>query len=213
MKNALTLNVSMKVNPGIKSILLVTVSLVYFGCGSGSMPNAPASAEVIESSTVMTKEVAGLSNSTDSLERDKQTRLYGQAIEAYIKAVYRKDKSQYDTLFFGKHEDFHNITLPGKVLQTEVVLLTTEEADERRKHNPGMVYINLFGEITTSNAHFIFVTFFPGYQHQYDYFFDFYCSTKSSEFMLDKIQFEDYAGRKSEKPERVVLFDKGKHAD
>lgn len=200
----------MSLNSIIKIVLLFTGMLVYNGCGTGERTNATKPVLVKDSTPALIKEDQHLN---DSLQVTKQTKLYGKAIAAYIKAVYKKDKSSYDTLFFGKHTDFPDITLPNNVSGTHIVLLTSEAADVRRKHNPDLVYINMFGEITATNAHFFFVTFFPGYQHQYDYFFDFEKDEKSNEFVLDKIQFEDYAGRKKDNPERVVLFDKGKDVE
>lgn len=92
-----------------------------------------------------------------------------------------------------------------------IVLLTTEAADRKRVNHKSLVFINLFGWVEKDKAEFIFVTFFPGYQHQYDYFINFTFNNNQKVFELTEIQFEDYFHKKEEKPERITIYQDGKY--
>jgi hypothetical protein len=118
---------------------------------------------------------------------------YSAAIAEYIKAVYQRDKSVFDTLFFGKHKDFPDLELPSTIQNTKIVVLTTDEADKKRVYNKSLVFINMVGWLTEEKSEFIFVTFYPGYLHQYDCMINFKYNAKQRVFELTSLQFKNYA--------------------
>jgi len=131
--------------------------------------------------------------STYAPTKAEMTTRYSGAITEYIKAVYKRDKSVYDTLFFGKHKDFPNIELPGTIHNTKIVVLTTGEADKKRGYRKSLVFINMVGWVTEDRSEFIFVTFYPGYLHQFDCMINFKYNSKQKVFELDSLQFKNYA--------------------
>ena len=131
--------------------------------------------------------------STFSPTKAELTKGYSQAIAEYIKAVCKRDKSGFDTLFFGKHDDFPDIELPATIQNTKIMLLTTEEADKKREYHKSLVFINMFGWITKDKSEFILVTFYPGYLHQFDCLINFNYNVKTKEFELENLQFKNYA--------------------
>ncbi len=125
--------------------------------------------------------------------KEEETTRYSQAIAEYIKAIYKRDKSSYDTLYFGRNNEFPDITLPSKIENTGIVLLTQEEANERRKTRKSLVFINMVGWLEKDNSEFIFITFYPGYEHQYDCTTHFSYDTKFKKSTLKDLDFKNYA--------------------
>jgi hypothetical protein len=89
----------------------------------------------------------------------EQENVYSGAIGEYIKAVFRRDGSKFDTLFFGKHEDFPDIKLPADVQNTKIILLTSEQADKKLGYRRSLVYINMIATISKEASSFMLVTF------------------------------------------------------
>jgi hypothetical protein len=130
---------------------------------------------------------------TYSPAKPELTNGYSQAITEFIKAVYKRDNSSFDTLFFGKHDDFPEIELPTTIQNTKIVLLTSGEADKKREYRKSLVYINMFSWITKDKSEFILVVFFPGYLHQYDCMINFKYNSKRKIFEMENLQFKNYA--------------------
>jgi hypothetical protein len=134
-----------------------------------------------------------LAQPTQAPSKEKLTKGFSQAIAEYIKAVYKRDGSVFDTLFFGKHSDFPNIELPASIENTRIVVLTAQEADKKRAYRKTLVYINLFGWVMKEKSEFIFVTFYPGYVHQYDCTIHFKYNPRQKKFELESLEFKNYA--------------------
>lgn len=123
------------------------------------------------------------------------TKIYTQAIADFIKSANTKNKSRFDTLFFGDRkngqpDDFPAIKLPSTIEQTQIRLITPEEGAKKQKEIKSRIYINLMGWVNTSSAEFIFVVFSNGFAHQYDYHLNYNYSKKSKAFELSKLEFK-----------------------
>ena len=86
-------------------------------------------------------------------------RAYSSAIAEYIEASFDADQPTPDTLFIGKHPDFPDISLPDRIQDTPVLLLTPAEADPRVEYHTSMVYLNVIGWVNKNRAEFLIVTF------------------------------------------------------
>ena len=192
-------------------IALLILTFAQLSCSNQPTNNTDLEKKLPDTSITKNQQTNFQIADTTVEQIDQETKIFTQAISEYIKAVYRKDKTKIDTLLFGKHVDFPEIELPETIEHTTIMVVSTEEADEIRKHRPTLMYINLFGWVSEENAEFIFVTFFPDYKHQYDYFIDFTFNTEQKEFELEKIEFENYFG--FEKPKRVTIYEDGKYVD
>jgi hypothetical protein len=118
---------------------------------------------------------------------------YTQAIGDFINAVYERDSSRFDTLFFGRHTEFPDIALPPGIYNTSIRQLTMDEADKKRIDNKSLVYINLFSWVTMEKSEFIFVAFYPGYLHQYDCMINYQYNHVSKDYVMEKLKFKNYA--------------------
>jgi hypothetical protein len=123
------------------------------------------------------------------------TKTYTHAISDFIKAANKKNKSNFDTLFFGKHvngqpDDFPNIKLPKTIENIQIRVITPEVGAEKQKERKSRVYINLMGWVDKENADFIFVVFSNGFVHQYDYSINYEYDVKRKEFELKKLEFK-----------------------
>ncbi|MCX6306496.1 MAG: hypothetical protein NT040_16150 [Bacteroidetes bacterium] len=127
-------------------------------------------------------------------------KIYTMAIAEYIRAVYKNDKTIYDTLFFGKHvygqpDDFPDIKLPGKIENTMIRLVTPEVGLKMQKERKSLVYINMMGWVDKKKAEFILVTFSNGCEHKFDCFIDYKYNTARREFNLENVRFEYFNKR------------------
>jgi len=153
---------------------------------------------------------------TKSVKIDDLTKIYTQAIAEFIKAAYKKDKTTFDTLFFGKHvygqpDDFPDIVLPQMIENTQIRLISPEEGKIKQAERKSLVYINLIGWVDNDKAEFIFVVFSNGTEHQYDYYMTFTTNNDTHHFVLEKIEFENYLLLNGQKPKRLIIFKDGKY--
>lgn len=125
-----------------------------------------------------------------------QAKIYAQAIADFIKSANKKNKTAFDTLFFGKHkngepDDFPDIELPKTIEKTQIRLIKPEVGTKKQKENNSSIYINLIGWINKYKAEFIFVIFSNGFAHQYDYHINYNYNSKLKVFELDKLEFKE----------------------
>jgi len=122
-------------------------------------------------------------------------KIYSQAIGDFIKAANEKNKSSFDTIFFGKRangqpDDFPDIELPKSIENTRVVLISPEDGKRSQQERRSRTYINMIGWVEKEKAEFVFYVFSNGFDHQYNYTINYKYNVKQKEFDLDKIQFK-----------------------
>lgn len=92
-------------------------------------------------------------------QNDTETKAYTQAIGEYIKALHKKDKTTFDTLFIGKHEEFPEISLPARIEKTTIIVMPFEEIEKKYAQNNSLHYINIIGTFNKATTEFMIVTF------------------------------------------------------
>lgn len=97
--------------------------------------------------------------STFVLPKDVQTKGYTLAIAEYIKTMKTTHKTSFDTLFFGKHEDFPDIKLPTEIENTKIIVLTNAEAEKRYANRRSITYINMVGDFVKDMSLFKLIVF------------------------------------------------------
>ena len=97
--------------------------------------------------------------STFVLPKDVQTKGYTLAISEYIKTIKAIDKTCIDTLFFGKHEDFPDITLPAEIENTKIMVLTNAEAEKKYASRRSITYINMIDDFKKELSLFKLIVF------------------------------------------------------
>lgn len=146
----------------------------------------------------------------DSMVNYKLTKIYTQAIAEFIKADCQKNKTTFDTLYFGKHiyqqqDDFPDIILPEIIENTHIRLVAPDVGQKLQTERKSLIYVNMMGWVDNKKAEFILVVFKNGGQHQYDYFINFIYNSSSHNFELDTIEFENYANINGQKPKRIKI--------
>ena len=196
-------------------VLVLTICMGMSSCQSqtGMQPKA----DIIKSGAVTQQANAATADSL-TRQKDELTKIYTQAIAAFIKAAYHKDKTTYDTLYFGKHvygqpDDFPDIELPQIIEQTQIRLIAPEAGLIKQKAQKDLVYVNMVGWAEKEQAEFIFVVFSNGAAHQYDYFINFDYHTSANKFELAKIEFENQPQLKGQKPKRRTIYKNGKYLE
>ncbi len=130
-----------------------------------------------------------------SVSRAEEEKAYTQAIKEFLMAAGKRDSKVLDTLLVGKHSDFPEIRLPSKIGNTTLLLCTTADADNIRKRNKQLVFVNIVGIVTNEQSKFLFVTFYPGYVHQYDCNIELTYNSTSRTFQLGYVNFVNYMNK------------------
>lgn len=131
-----------------------------------------------------------------SPEKPNEEQIFVHAITEYIHAVKKEHATTYDTLYFGKHPDFPNISLPTKIENTTLLQIEFEEGMKKQKADSSMVYINLFGWAEKTKAEFIFVTFWDRCAHQFDYIINYKYDSTQKDFIIDNSRFDYFLYKK-----------------
>ncbi len=97
--------------------------------------------------------------STFVLPKDVETKGYSLAIGEYIKTMKTKDKTGFDTLFFGKHEDFPDIQLPAVIENTKIIVLTNTEAEKKYADRRSITFINMVADFKQDLGLFKLIVF------------------------------------------------------
>lgn len=122
------------------------------------------------------------------------TAVYTQAIGDFIVAANEQNKTNFDTLYFGKRangqpDDFPDIELPATINHTVIRLVLPEEGTRLQNQRKQRVYINLMGWVEPDTASFIFVVFSNGFTHQYDYTINYRYNPATQKYKLKNVQF------------------------
>ncbi len=123
------------------------------------------------------------------------TKAYTQAIADFIKEANKKNKTNFDTLYFGNrkygdpYDDFPDIELPQTIEKTHIILISPELGAKTQNAIKTRIYINLIGWVNNKRAEFIFIVFSNGFSPQYTYNIDYKYNSKLKQFELEKIKF------------------------
>lgn len=185
-----------------KRIILLTCVAITFlsaviSCSEPLTDNVNAIKSNIDSLQVRTEPSNDAKTDSNQINKDKLTAIYIKAIEDFIDAAYQKNKVSFDTLFFGDRkfdtpDDFPDISLPKTIKGVEIVLLSIVEAHGKTKmlYKKTTPIINLMGWVDHTKADFVFVTFYPEFNHKYDCYSYYKIDSKTNEYLLDKIIME-----------------------
>jgi len=202
-----------------KYLITFFILTIFFGLTACSnyINDNPQADKIIADSLAISSQQTN-SALTDSLEKQKDelTKTYTQAIAEFIKAAFKRDKTTFDTLYFGKHvygqpDDFPDIKLPETIENTQIRLVTPEVGQKKQAERKSLVYVNMMGWVDKENAQFTLVVFTNGFKHQYDYFINFNYNTLLYKFELDKIEFENYVHSNGQKPKRITIYKDGNY--
>ncbi len=175
--------------------------------------------DITASDSAFTKKQSTASIAVDINQTNKAvlTSMYVRAIQDYIDAIDQKNKTVFDTLFFikrntGQPDDFPNIQMPLSIKQTKLLLLTQQQADNHKQlYCKSSPCINLLGWVEKNKAEFIFVTFYPEYDHQYDCYINYKFNSTKKDYELEKITVEVIIFNKNGKPDHFAIYQDGKH--
>lgn len=170
---------------------------------------------IADSSTTSSLQTNSSTTESLTIKKGELTKIYTQAIAEFIKAAYKKDKTTFNTLYFGKHiygqpDDFPDIELPEIIEKTQIRLVIPEVGQKKQAERKSLVYVNMMGWVEKEKAEFILVVFTNGGEHQYDYYIYFSFNTSTNKFDLDKIEFENYLHFNGQKPKRIIIYNDGK---
>lgn len=203
-------------NKNIAKFLMLTVFIAFASCSA----TVTEKADAIKSDTAVTINQLSDPIVVDSNQFDKavMTNTYINAIQDYIEAIHRKDKTSFDTLYLanrklGGPDDFPDIELPKQIDGVEIILLSfgaahTEKINQYKKTSP---IINLMGWVDKKKAEFIFVTFYPEFNHKYDCYINYDFNSTKNSYDLKKLTIEVLTVDKNGKPDHFAIFQDGKH--
>jgi hypothetical protein len=210
----------MKKMKRLKYILPVSIWIISLGlsaCKYYSGDKSLTGIVIENNSSVARQQTNSALKDSLTMQKDELAKIYTQAIAEFIKAAYKKDKTKFDTLYFGKHiygqpDDFPDIELPETIEKTQIRLVAPEVGQKIQLARKSLVYVNLMSWVDKENAEFIFVVFTNGSEHQFDYFLNFNYNTSSDKFELNNIEFENYLHLNGQKPKRIMIYKDGKYS-
>lgn len=206
----------MNKNKYLINILFWTVCLSISACVNQPTENSLSKKIIADSLSKASNQANSAVADSLAQQKIKLTNIYSQAIDEFISAVFKKDKTIFDTLYFGKHiygqpDDFPDIELPETINNTKIKLVSPEIGKKKQQESKSLVYINMMGWVDSDKASFLFVVFSNGAQHQYDYFIDFKYNTSQNKFELEKIEYENYRLNTGQKTKRILIYNNGKY--
>jgi hypothetical protein len=198
------------------TVLIWTVILGLTACSNYSGDKSLSDKIIPGTSSSTSQQTSPTTTDSSAIQKAELTKIYTQAIAEFIKAAYKKDKTTFDTLYFGKHvygqpDDFPDIALPESIEKTQIRLVSPEVGQKKQAERKTLVYVNMVGWVDNKNAEFVFVVFTNGGEHQYDYFINFNYNTSSEKYELDKIEFENYLHLNGQKPKRIFIYKDGEY--
>lgn len=198
------------------TILIWKVFLGLTACSNHSSDESLADKTSSESSLMTSQLTKSLTIDSTAKYKDELTKIYIQAIVEFIKAVNKKDKTTFDTLYFGRRDygqpdDFPDIELPHTIENTQIRLVAPDVGQKKQTEQKSLVYVNLIAWVDSKSAEFVFVVFTNGGEHQYDYFINFISNNTTNQYDLDKIEFENYLQLNEQKPKRTKIFEDGQY--
>lgn len=148
---------------------------------------------------------------TNELVKQSTKNIYSIAIEDFVNQIKEYNTSTFDTLFFGKHLDFPDANLPTNVNNTKIILLLNEDIEKFKpyysKRNP---YINLISYVHNQKFEFIFNTFYPGFDHQYDCYLTYNIDSTGHNFKLVNSRLQVFKAKTATQPEHFEYYENGK---
>lgn len=167
------------------SLLFILCSLFLWSCGQG---NKQAASPADSLPQVSRDSLPG-----DSLlSKTELSALYVQAISDFLTAVTEKEQHPLDTLFLAKRQnlgadDFPDIDLPAQVDGCGLRLLDYAEAhlDQKGNFSERTPFINLMGWADRQQAEFMFVCFYPEFEHRYDAQLFYHFDSSTQLYQLD----------------------------
>lgn len=204
----------MNTHVGLHLSISLLVIFALSACTNSSTEIIISKSEQLFNDSIMGQKAQKTNTAKNDLSKNELTMIYSLAIKQFIGTAQKKDKTHFDTLYFGKHvfgqaDDFPDIELPTKIENTQIRLIDPALGLSLQQKNKAMVYINMMGWVDKVNASFIFVIFSNGGQHQYDYFIDYNYNSKAKAYCLTKIDFEDHQQVNDKKPKHISLFCNG----
>jgi hypothetical protein len=200
----------------ILTVLILTFYVGFTSCSNYTGDKSLDGKIIGDSSANSTQNTNVATTDSLTLQKNKLTKIYTQAIAEFIKAVYKKSKTSFDTLYFGKHtfgqaDDFPDIELPKTIEKTQIRLIEPEVGQHMRAERKSFVYVNLMGWVDNKQAEFVFVVLANGAEHQYDYFINFNYNISSDSYELDRIELENYIQLSGQKPKRTTIYKDDKY--
>lgn len=134
---------------------------------------------------------------TYKTEKDSLVAIYSAAIGEYLKIMRKERQATFDTLFFGKHEEFPDIKLPAEIENTNIVVLTSEEANRKFEYRKSLPFVNMVDLSDKEKNGFLFITFYVdidkkkvNYWPQHNCTINIDYNKKKKEFELKKATFD-----------------------
>lgn len=134
--------------------------------------------------------------SLGALSKSELTQCYTLAISDYLKSVYYEHQFRFDTLYFGKDDQFPDIKLPAVIENTYIQLLSPDTGLKLQKKRKDIFFVNMIGWGDKNQYEFMLVTFTKACEHQFDWRVDYKYNVKKKIFEIGHSHFDYYLFKK-----------------
>lgn len=202
----------------LNKFLALTVFIAFASCSASVTEKTDMTKTESDSAKAKNQSSDSIVGDDNQVDEVVLTSIYIKAIKDYIEAIHQKDKTSFDTLYFanrkmGGPDDFPDIELPKQINGAGIVLLSFGEAhtDKIKHYKKTSPMINLMGWVDKVKAEFIFVTFFPEFNHKYDCYINYKFNSEKSDYDVEKLTIEVLVMDKNGKADHFAVFQDGKH--
>ena len=141
---------------------------------------------------------------------------YTRALTDYIAVVDTMWKIRLDSIFlgdrkFGTEDDFPNIVLPPKIKSASIQLLSVGEGHRKKDfaYTVNSPFVNLMAWKNKDEMEFDFVSFYPGFDHQFDCFLYYHVSENPTKDSLTGWRVEQLIRDKNGSPLHTAVYVNG----
>jgi hypothetical protein len=196
----------------------LTVFLVFASCSASITEKSDTNKTEYDSSLTKNQLTDSIAVDCNQVNKAVLTSIFIKAIKDFIDVIRKKDKTSFDTLFFGNRkfgqpDDFPDIKFPENINGANIILLSIPKAhsDIKKLYKKNSPMINLMGWVDKVKAEFVFVTFFPEFNHQYDCYINYVFNSTKKEYEIEKLTIEVLINDKNGEPEHFAIYEGGKH--
>ena len=193
------------------SSLFIGTLLLAISCNSPSEPK-----DETLSATLFVQSADDSTLHVDESDSAVLVQRYIRAVTDYIAVVDTMWKTRLDSIFlgdrkFGTEDNFPNIVLPPKIKSASIQLLSVGEGHRKKDfaYTVNSPFVNLMAWKNKDEMEFDFVSFYPGFDHQFDCFLYYHVSENPTKDSLTGWRVEQLIRDKNGSPLHTAVYVNG----
>ncbi|MFN8303281.1 MAG: hypothetical protein U0U46_12360 [Saprospiraceae bacterium] len=183
-------------------LLILIAAVALSGCSTQVKEHSNKN-ELLQNAGVADNPTAGQTELAD---------LYTLAIAEYIGEAKQTGKTGFGTLYVGIPSESPDVDLPATISGVQIRKVNETEVEAKKSaYTQASPFINLIGMVEHGNAEFIFVTFYPEFEHQFDCYLNYEYNTQTKKFDLLQSRIEVLVRNAEGGADHFAVYKQGRH--